>query len=153
MHDSALFVFLVYMIVMNVIGHLGIELYPSWFARSRWTRWYSTSTHHNLHHRDFYGNYGLYFTWWDRLLRTQHPQYLQTFDAVTGRDAGVTAPGSGGEAGEVGVTAPGAGARRDPGVTVPRRDGAAGVRVGTASEIGRVVSARRGECNVVEVEP
>jgi Delta7-sterol 5-desaturase len=83
MHDSALFVFLVYMIVMNVVGHLGIELYPSWFARSRWTRWYSTSTHHNLHHRDFHGNYGLYFTWWDRLFGTQHPDYLETFAAVT----------------------------------------------------------------------
>jgi len=83
MHESALFVFLIYMIVMNVIGHLGIELYPSWFTRSRWTRWYSTSTHHNLHHRDFHGNYGLYFTWWDRLGGTQHPQYLETFAALT----------------------------------------------------------------------
>lgn len=86
MHDSAIFVFLVYMIVMNVIGHLGIELYPAWFARSRWTRWYSTSTHHNLHHRDFRGNYGLYFTWWDRLCGTQHREYLETFDAVTRRE-------------------------------------------------------------------
>ena len=85
MHESALFVFLVYMIVMNVIGHLGIELYPSWFARRRWTRWYSTSTHHNLHHRDFRGNYGLYFTWWDRLCRTQHPEYVATFESVTTR--------------------------------------------------------------------
>ena len=83
MHPSAIFIFLVYMIVMNVIGHLGIELYPRWFTRSRWTRWYSTSTHHNLHHRDFRGNYGLYFTWWDRLAGTQHPQYLDTFAALT----------------------------------------------------------------------
>lgn len=82
MHASALFIFLVYMIVMNVVGHLGIELYPAWFARSRWTGWYSTSTHHNLHHRDFEGNYGLYFTWWDRMLGTQHPEYHATFDRV-----------------------------------------------------------------------
>lgn len=83
MHDSAVFVFLVYMIVMNVVGHLGIELYPRWFARGRWTRWYSTSTHHNLHHRDMHDNYGLYFTWWDRLMRTQHPEYVTTFEATT----------------------------------------------------------------------
>jgi lathosterol oxidase len=83
MHLSAVFVFLIYMIAMNVIGHLGIELYPRWFVRSRWTRWYSTSTHHNLHHRDFRGNYGLYFTWWDRLLGTQHPEYEDTFARVT----------------------------------------------------------------------
>ncbi len=79
MHPSALAVFLAYMIVMNVIGHLGIELYPRWFATSRWTRWYTTSTHHNLHHRDFHGNYGLYFTYWDRLMGTQHAGYEETF--------------------------------------------------------------------------
>lgn len=84
MHRFAVFTFLIYMIVMNVIGHLGIELYPKWFARSRWTRWMSTSTHHNLHHRDFEGNYGLYFTWWDRLMKTQHAQYQETFARVTG---------------------------------------------------------------------
>jgi Delta7-sterol 5-desaturase len=83
MQRGALFAFLAYMIVMNAIGHLGIELYPRWFARSRWTRWLTTSTHHNLHHRDFRGNYGLYFTWWDRLLGTQHPDYHATFERVT----------------------------------------------------------------------
>lgn len=94
MHESAIFVFLIYMIVMNVVGHLGIELYPPWFARSRWTGWYSTSTHHNLHHRDLHGNYGLYFTWWDRLMGTQHARYLDTFDEVTrghGTSAGTRA--------------------------------------------------------------
>jgi len=83
MHELAAFTFLVYMIVMNVIGHLGIELYPRWFAKSRWTGWCSTSTHHNLHHRDFHGNYGLYFTHWDKLMRTEHAEYQQTFAAVT----------------------------------------------------------------------
>jgi sterol desaturase/sphingolipid hydroxylase (fatty acid hydroxylase superfamily) len=83
MHEIATAAWLVYMIVMNVIGHLGIELYPHWFARSRWTGWYSTSTHHNLHHRDSRGNYGLYFTWWDRWMGTQHAGYLETFSAVT----------------------------------------------------------------------
>jgi sterol desaturase/sphingolipid hydroxylase (fatty acid hydroxylase superfamily) len=85
MHPSAMFVFLIYMIVMNVMGHLGIELYPRWWARSKWTRWYSSSTHHNLHHRDFRGNYGLYFTWWDRIMGTQHPAYVETFEEVTSR--------------------------------------------------------------------
>ena len=85
MHESAIFVFLICMILTNVIGHLGIELFPAWFARSRWTGWYSTSTHHNLHHRDFEGNYGLYFTWWDRLRGTQHERYLETFRTITER--------------------------------------------------------------------
>ncbi|HEY5921187.1 MAG TPA: sterol desaturase family protein [Kofleriaceae bacterium] len=87
MHESAVFVFLVYMIVLNVIGHLGIELYPRGWARRWWTGWCSTSTHHNLHHRDFRGNYGLYFTWWDRMMGTEHAEYQQTFAAVTTRSA------------------------------------------------------------------
>jgi Delta7-sterol 5-desaturase len=82
MHQLAGFAFLIYMIVMNVIGHLGIELYPRGWANSRWTGWYTTSTHHNLHHRDFTGNYGLYFTLWDKIMRTEHPEYQQTFAAV-----------------------------------------------------------------------
>jgi sterol desaturase/sphingolipid hydroxylase (fatty acid hydroxylase superfamily) len=94
MHQLAVFAFLVYMIVMNVIGHLGIELYPRWFARSRWTRWYSTSTHHNLHHRDFRGNYGLYFTWWDRLVGTQHPAYESTFRQVTSQPRDIPESGA-----------------------------------------------------------
>lgn len=84
MHGAAFFVFLVYMIVMNVLGHLGIELYPNGWTR-RWTRWLSTTTHHNLHHRDFEGNYGLYFTWWDRWFSTQHADYDATFEAVSAR--------------------------------------------------------------------
>jgi sterol desaturase/sphingolipid hydroxylase (fatty acid hydroxylase superfamily) len=91
MHDSAIFVFLIYMILMNVVGHLGLELYPAWFARNRWTRWYSTSTHHNLHHRDMHGNYGLYFTWWDRRMGTQHPDYIASFEATASRPASAAA--------------------------------------------------------------
>lgn len=92
MHQLAVFVFLVYMIAINVLSHLGIELFPRSFTRSRWTRWLVTSTHHNLHHRDFHGNYGLYFTWWDRLLGTQHAQYHETFAALTGAPANTGTP-------------------------------------------------------------
>lgn len=83
LHPLAMFAWLVYMIVENVIGHLGIELYPPWFARSRLFGLFTTSTHHNLHHRDFAGNYGLYFTWWDRLMKTEHRDYHATFERVT----------------------------------------------------------------------
>jgi sterol desaturase/sphingolipid hydroxylase (fatty acid hydroxylase superfamily) len=85
MHPAALFVFLIYMILMNVNAHLGFELCPRWFTRSRWTRAFTTSTHHNLHHRDFHGNYGFYFTWWDRLMKTQHADYHATYDELTRR--------------------------------------------------------------------
>lgn len=89
MQDSALFVFLLYMIAMNVLGHLGIELYPPGFPRGPWTRWLSTTTHHDMHHRDARGNYGLYFTWWDRLMGTQASDYAETYDRVVSRPRAV----------------------------------------------------------------
>ena len=68
-HESALFLFLTRMILRNAIGHSGFELLPR-----RWQRLPITSvTHHDLHHSTTRWNYGLYFTWWDRLMRTEHP--------------------------------------------------------------------------------
>jgi Delta7-sterol 5-desaturase len=82
LHHLAIGVFLGFMIVRNVLGHLGLELFPSWFTRSRWTRWSTTTTHHTLHHRRVGTNYGLYFTWWDRAMGTTDPSYDATFEAV-----------------------------------------------------------------------
>jgi sterol desaturase/sphingolipid hydroxylase (fatty acid hydroxylase superfamily) len=84
-HPVALFLFLLYMIVRNVLGHLGVEVFPRGFAGRRWTRLHTTTTHHDLHHRDFRGNYGLYFGWWDTLFGTEHPDYRHEFDVVTQR--------------------------------------------------------------------
>jgi Delta7-sterol 5-desaturase len=90
LHPMALFVFMTVMIARNVFGHMGIELFPSWFVRSRWTRWSTTTTHHTLHHHRVGTNYGLYFTWWDRWMRTTDPTYEATFEAVGSRSKLVT---------------------------------------------------------------
>jgi sterol desaturase/sphingolipid hydroxylase (fatty acid hydroxylase superfamily) len=84
-HMVAVFVFLAFMILRNVLGHLGIELFPRWFARSRWTRWSTTTTHHALHHRRVGTNYGLYFTFWDRWMKTTDPAYEAAFEEVASR--------------------------------------------------------------------
>jgi Delta7-sterol 5-desaturase len=83
LHASAVFTFLAVMIVMNAVGHLGIELYPRGFATSRVGRWFVTSTYHNLHHSGRGGNYGFYFTFWDRLMKTQRDDYVATFSRAT----------------------------------------------------------------------
>jgi sterol desaturase/sphingolipid hydroxylase (fatty acid hydroxylase superfamily) len=70
------------MISMNVMGHLGYELFPKWFLQNKISRWLNTSTHHNMHHHYGKGNYGLYFNIWDRLLGTNHPQYEKQFHDV-----------------------------------------------------------------------
>ena len=86
LHPLVLFLFLVNMITRDVLGHIGFELFPNGFTKQRWLNWNTTSTHHNLHHRYFKYNYGLYFSWWDNLMKTTHPQYHETFNEVKERE-------------------------------------------------------------------
>jgi len=87
--DSVMiFLFLTHMIVRNAIGHSGHEWFPSGMVGSRWFGWITAVTHHDLHHEHGGANYGLYFTWWDRWMGTEHPDYRQRFDAVTQPDRG-----------------------------------------------------------------
>jgi sterol desaturase/sphingolipid hydroxylase (fatty acid hydroxylase superfamily)/uncharacterized protein (DUF2147 family) len=75
MHDLAIFTFVTWQIVRNVMGHAGVELYPVAGKPSRLFGWWNTTTHHDLHHQNGRSNFGLYFTWWDRLMGTEHPDY------------------------------------------------------------------------------
>jgi Delta7-sterol 5-desaturase len=77
MHLLGMFLFMAFMIVRNVMGHAGVELMPRALADSRWFGWINATTHHDLHHSSFRHNYGLYFTWWDRLMGTEHPAYRE----------------------------------------------------------------------------
>ncbi len=80
-------VFLNIMILRNCIGHAGFELHPRWWLSSPFTRWISTTTHHDLHHAgSFNHNFGFYFTYWDKLMATEHPEYNARFAEVTGRE-------------------------------------------------------------------
>jgi sterol desaturase/sphingolipid hydroxylase (fatty acid hydroxylase superfamily) len=81
----AVFIFLGHQIARNAIGHSGHELAWSGFTRSPWTGWLTTTTHHDLHHSEGRYNYGLYFTWWDRWMGTEHPRYHDRFEAVATR--------------------------------------------------------------------
>ncbi|MBO9153991.1 sterol desaturase family protein [Chitinophaga sp. GCM10012297] len=75
-----LVVFFAVMMVYNVYGHLGWELYPRWFARHWFGKWINTSFNHNQHHQYFKGNYGLYFLWWDRWTGTIRKDYEDRFE-------------------------------------------------------------------------
>lgn len=86
-YGFAIFVFLGHQIARNAIGHSGYELAWSGFTRSRWSGWLTTTTHHDLHHTEGRYNFGLYFTFWDRVMGTEHPKYHERFEAVAGRRA------------------------------------------------------------------
>lgn len=82
------FAFLGIMILRNTMGHAGLELHPRGWASHPLLKWISTTTHHDMHHAvSFNHNYGYYFTWWDKLMGTEHPDYIKTFDRVTGGPA------------------------------------------------------------------
>ena len=78
----AVFLFLAHMIFRNVIGHAGVEFMPAGWTNTKWLDWMTTTTHHDLHHSSGNHNFGLYFTWWDRWMNTEHPQYKARFNAV-----------------------------------------------------------------------
>ena len=82
LHIYSIAIFLTFMTVMNVEGHLGYELFPSGFTRNKLFKWSNTSTHHNMHHRFFSCNYGLYFNWWDRIMNTNHENYHDFFEKI-----------------------------------------------------------------------
>lgn len=68
--------------IFNVYGHLGYEIAPKWFRHSFLFEILNTSTHHNIHHAKFKGNYGLYFRVWDRIMGTEHPDYVKEYDRI-----------------------------------------------------------------------
>ena len=81
-----MFLWINFQIIRNAMGHAGFELHPRWWLTSPLTRWINTTTHHDLHHSGgFNRNYGLYFTWWDKWMGTEHPQYAERFHAVVSR--------------------------------------------------------------------
>ncbi|HZD26068.1 MAG TPA: sterol desaturase family protein, partial [Alphaproteobacteria bacterium] len=66
------------------VGHCGFEVFPRGMVRSRWFGWITGVTHHDLHHQDARWNFGLYFTWWDRWMGTEHPDYVRRFETAAG---------------------------------------------------------------------
>jgi sterol desaturase/sphingolipid hydroxylase (fatty acid hydroxylase superfamily) len=81
-HVSAICIFSVYTLVMNVLGHMGYEFFPKGFASHKIFKWHNTPTNHNMHHRYVKCNYGLYFNIWDRVLKTNHARYEEVFEEV-----------------------------------------------------------------------
>lgn len=78
----AILIFIWFQIIRNVMGHAGVEIMPAGWVDNKWVGWINTTTHHDLHHSTFNYNFGLYFTWWDRWMGTEHPEYKERFRAV-----------------------------------------------------------------------
>lgn len=57
-------------IVTNIIGHLGFEIFPNKIRNSKLGRFLASSTYHNLHHQRNKINFGYYFSFWDKVMGT-----------------------------------------------------------------------------------
>lgn len=82
-HKLHLLFFFLFLILYNVYGHLGYELYPKGFSKHPIGRWINTSVSHNQHHQFFTGNYGLYLLFWDRVMGTLRPDYDKQYEEVS----------------------------------------------------------------------
>lgn len=82
MHPMALLIFVLHMMLRNAIGHCGYEIFPARSDGRPLCDWLTTVTHHDQHHANGRYNLGLYFTWWDRWLGTEHPDYHAAFARV-----------------------------------------------------------------------
>ncbi|MBV8251410.1 MAG: sterol desaturase family protein [Chitinophaga sp.] len=82
MHPLAILLFTIAAFIINVYGHLGYELMPRSFRHSWLFEVLNSSVYHNVHHSKFKGNYGLYFRIWDRVMGTEHPDYVKEYDKI-----------------------------------------------------------------------
>lgn len=89
-HVAALAVVLSVMTLMGVTNHMGWELFPRIIVRGVLGNWLITATHHQRHHDEYRGNYGLYFRVWDKLCGTDRG--LGTFADGDSRSGGTVKP-------------------------------------------------------------
>lgn len=94
-HGIATLIYMWLMIVRNALGHCGYELMPASWARHPILGLSTSITHHDMHHEKMNGNYGLYFTWWDRWMGTEHKDYFARFEQAVKKDNTVQEEGYG----------------------------------------------------------
>lgn len=82
-HYYVIIVQLVIMSISSVINHLDIEIYSKNFNNNFLGKWIIGATHHSLHHKQFKYNYGLYFTFWDKIKKTESPVFKKLFESQT----------------------------------------------------------------------
>ncbi|MBL7826890.1 MAG: sterol desaturase family protein [Saprospiraceae bacterium] len=82
LHPLAFFAFIFFMLVFNVYGHLGYELFPKKLYQHPLGKWLNSSIYHNLHHEKFTGNYGLYFSFWDRVCGTMRVDNAEKVEQI-----------------------------------------------------------------------
>ncbi|PZO36178.1 MAG: sterol C5-desaturase [Pseudanabaena frigida] len=79
LHFITLIAVLTTMTIWAVLNHLGIDRFPISFPHHWLGKWFIGPAHHSIHHLKYTLHYGLYFTFWDKILGTQDPNYEEKF--------------------------------------------------------------------------
>jgi Delta7-sterol 5-desaturase len=74
----ALNAFLTIYILFNAYVHSGYEVLPKFWAKIPF-KYINTAVHHDLHHSKLRYNFGLFTNIWDRIFKTQLPEYEEEF--------------------------------------------------------------------------
>lgn len=83
MHWIVILVWLIMMTISAMINHAGVEIFPfSWRTHSV-MRWFIGSSHHDIHHRRFVKNFGLYFTFWDIWMGTESEELVERWNKMS----------------------------------------------------------------------
>jgi lathosterol oxidase len=69
-HYFMIIFLLVIMSISSVVNHLDIDIYPE-NHNSFLKRYIIGASHHSMHHKYFKCNFGLYFTFWDNIKKTE----------------------------------------------------------------------------------
>jgi lathosterol oxidase len=77
LHFITLIAVLTTMTIWAVLTHLGLDRLPALFPHHWLGQWVIGPAHHSIHHHKYTVHFGLYFTFWDRLLGTQDADYEQ----------------------------------------------------------------------------
>lgn len=70
LHIAVVGAVLAIMTLMGAANHAGWEILPQSLVRGKIGNWLISATHHEVHHRFYSRNFGLYFRFWDRLMDT-----------------------------------------------------------------------------------
>ena len=68
----AILIILLLMTISEIINHAGVEIYPRNGFFNGFRKHVIGATHHDIHHRHAQKNFGLYFTYWDRWMKTDY---------------------------------------------------------------------------------
>jgi sterol desaturase/sphingolipid hydroxylase (fatty acid hydroxylase superfamily) len=70
LHPVILYSFIIYNLIVNILGHSGYEFFSKSFKKSFVGQFSNTPLYHHTHHQLVKKNYGLYSSIWDKLMGT-----------------------------------------------------------------------------------